>query len=316
MTEDVGVRAAAELLRGAQDILILMHKNPDGDTLGSGFAMRAALRALGKRARAACDSVIPAKYAYMSDAAKEDGDFAPGFVLAVDIASPRLLGDSLEGYAAQTQLCIDHHGTNERYAQRLLCDSNSASCCEIIAQVIDALGVPFDKYIAEALYTGASTDTGCFKYSNTTADTHRLAARLIDCGIDLGELNFTLFEEKSRGRIALEQSALAGLEITSGGRIAIMTVTQDMLAKTGCTSADIEGITPIPRTIEGVEAGVTLRETKDGLYKVSLRTRTVDAAAICARFGGGGHIRAAGFECSGNMFDVKCAVVAAIEAAF
>ena len=140
-----------------------------------------------------------------------------------------------------------------------------------------------------------------------------LAARAIELGVNITDINFRFFEEKSRSRIALEQMALAGLEITLGGKVALMTVTLDMLERSGCSPNDVEGITPIPRTIEGVEVGVTLREVKKGIIKVSLRTKTVDVAKICEKFGGGGHARAAGFECSGTQFDIKVALIAEIE---
>ncbi len=317
MSNVASVSKAAELLSAASRVLIITHKNPDGDTLGSGYAMWATLTSLGKRAKVVCDSIIPARYDFITKRYEDEKseDFEPDFILAVDTASLRLMGDSLCELGKNTVLCIDHHETNEGYAQYLLCDSKSASCCEIVAKLIDKLGIELDEYISTCLYVGASTDTGCFKYSNTTGETHRLAARLIDNGVDVSEINFRLFEQKSKSRIKLEQMALAGMEITAGGKIAIMTITLEMLKSSGCEANDVEGITPIPRTIEGVEAGVTLRETREGVFKVSLRTKTIDASKICAAFGGGGHIRASGFECSGTQFDIKVAVVAEIEKA-
>lgn len=315
MSKTVGINEAAALLTSADDILIITHKNPDGDTIGSAHAMWAAFRALNKRAKIVNDGEFHRRYDVITARYEEEKneDFEPAFILSVDTAAEGMMGESLRRYAPETDLCIDHHGTNGAYAKKLLCDSKSASCCEIIADVIEAMGVKLNRYIATCLYIGAATDTGCFKYSNTTAKTHMLAARAIELGVNITDINFRFFEEKSRSRIALEQMALAGLEITLGGKVALMTVTLDMLERSGCSPNDVEGITPIPRTIEGVEVGVTLREVQEGIIKVSLRTKTVDAAKICEKFGGGGHARAAGFECSGTQFDIKVALIAEIE---
>ncbi len=182
-----------------------------------------------------------------------------------------------------------------------------------MGEVIDALGVPLTPYIAACLYTGVSTDTGCFRYANTTAASHLLAARLIGAGIDHAELNRILFETKSRARAQLEQMAVAGMEFALEGKVAFITVSRAMIEKAGCDPSDIEGITPIPRTIEGVEFGMTLRELASGSWKVSARTVTADAAALCAQFGGGGHKRAAGFESAMSEAQVKQAIVEAAE---
>ena len=298
MSERLTVQQAADMLRAAKDVLILTHKNPDGDTLGSGFSMWAALRECGVRSRVANAGEIPARYSYMTDPYRAFAvpDFEPQFVLAVDTAAVKLLGEPFEAYGPQTDLCIDHHGTNEAYARNLLCDPASASCCELVAAVVDAMGVGFTTYLASCLYTGVSTDTGCFRYANTTADSHLLAARLIGLGVDHATLNRLLFETKSRGRAELEQLAVAGMQFSQDGRIALIAISREMLRKTGCDPSDVEGITPIPRTIEGVEIGITMRELQNGHWKVSLRTFTIDASAVCARFGGGGHKRASGFE--------------------
>jgi phosphoesterase RecJ-like protein len=312
MSDNLDARAAAELLRGQDNILIIMHKNPDGDTLSCGYALCRALRAMGKKADARCDSPIPRRYSYITEPSARE-DFAPGFVVAVDVADANLIGERFRG--VEVDLCIDHHASNTGFAGELCLYPESASCAEVIARVIDELGVDIDLYMARCLYTGVATDTGCFRYSNTTSDSLRMAARMIDIGIDCAELNRELFEVKTRERIELEQIAMAGMEYAYGGRIAIMTISQDMLRLTKVDASDTEGLTSMPRNINGVEAGVTLRELKNGNFKISLRTVTLDAAEICAVFGGGGHRRAAGFECSGSQFDIKVALVRTLESA-
>ncbi len=314
MTGTVDAGGAARLLKNSRDVLILTHKNPDGDTLGAGFALCAALRRLGIAAHVAGENPFPKRYGFLSGPMGErPQDFVPGFVVAVDVASKRLLG-SLGDTVELVDLAVDHHASHEDFQKNLLLRGDSASCCEIVADVIDELGVPFDGYIADALFTGLSTDTGCFRYPNTTPSTHRLAARLIECGARAGELNRLFFETKSRARFALELEAMRGMQFFAGGEVAVVTITKKMLADTGCTGEDVEGVTALSRCVEGVEAGVTLREIGENLFKASLRTNArVDASRVCADFGGGGHKRAAGCELAGSAEEAAAALTARIQ---
>ncbi len=311
MNQTIDLAGAVAYLKACDNAIILMHKSPDGDTLGCGHALLAALRTLGKTAKAVCSSPISPRYAYMTDRWFPAPEFEPACYISVDTADRPLLGP--EYAETPIDLCLDHHGSNSHYAKRVLCDPSNASCAELIIQIIDGLGVPVDKYIAECLYTGLTSDTGCFRYANTTANSLRVGARLIEVGIDSLSLNNLLFEVKSKPRFELEKLAIATIELTMGGRVAFMTITQDMLEETGIDNGDIEGITAIPRNIDGVEIGITLRQLRNGNYKVSLRTATINAAEIAAKFGGGGHPRASGFECSGSPFDIKVMIVAILE---
>ncbi len=313
MTKTVDAREAAGLLGDASSALILTHKNPDGDTVGSGFALCAALRKRGITAHVAGEKPFPKRYDFLCEPMGErPADFKPNLVVSVDTASKKLLGALGDGLD-EVDLAIDHHASHEDYQKNLLLRQGSASCCEIVADVIDALGVSFDGYIADALFTGISTDTGCFRYPNTTPSTHRLAARLIECGARSGELNRLFFETKSRARLALELEAMRGIRFFENGAVSVVTITKGMLGETGCTGEDVEGITALSRCIEGVEAGVTLREIGDSLYKASVRTNArVDASAVCASFGGGGHVRAGGCELRGTAEEAASVLVARI----
>ena len=294
MSELVTVSQAAALLKGTDRILILTHQYPDGDTLGSGYALCRALTALGKTVRVACADAIPDKYAYMLEGVAEPA-FEPAFICAVDVADRRLLGSSLEALADRTDLCIDHHGSNVQYARRLLLDACCAATAILVYQVIRAMGAPIDRQTAECIYTGIATDTGCFKYANTSPDAHRIAAELMESGIRYEMINRTMFDIKSRARLELERLALDSIRFYYGGRCAVMFITNDMVSRSGAGENDMEGLAPITRQIEGVWVGITLRQKADGCYKVSVRTGThADAAAICGRLGGGGHNRAAG----------------------
>ena len=179
--------------------------------------------------------------------------------------------------------------------------------------MINELGTKITPYMASCLYTGIATDTGCFKFSNTTPRSHRYAAELIEKGADYGEINRVMFEVKSRGRIAMEREVLENIEFYYGGRCAVITVTRDMIKETGCPLGDLDGVTAMSRQIEGVQIGVTIKEKPDGKYKVSLRTfEPYNAADICAVFGGGGHIRAAGCEFSCDIESAKRQLLSAI----
>ena len=298
-TEMLTLAATAERLKAAEDILLLMHQFPDGDTIGSAAGLCIALRSLGKRARLACNDPIPEKYRFMT-AAIPVQDFEPQFICAVDVADEKLLGPSMQQYAGRVDLCIDHHGTNVAYAKATLLDATAAAAAMIICQLLEPLGVALSPAIAQCLYTGMATDTGCFKYSNTSALTHRLAAACMDCGIPYAQINRTIFDIKSRARIELERLALQAITFHYHGRCAVMAITNDMIEKSKAGENDLEGLPPIPRQIEGVWVGVTLRQKADGSYKISLRTGThANAAEICRVLGGGGHPAAAG--CTVNL---------------
>ena len=168
--------------------------------------------------------------------------------------------------------------------------------------------------IADCLYTGLSTDTGCFLFGNTTAHTHKVAAALMEAGARVEELNALLFESKSKGRIAIERTALENLEYYFDEQCALISMTREQIAASGVSVEDLEGVTGLPRKIEGVRVGVTLRQNPSGSYKVSIRTvKGVDACSIAKRLGGGGHEQAAGCELEGNLENAKAAVLAEVE---
>ena len=309
------VQKAADTLKGADNILILSHLSPDGDTLGSAYALCRALRALGRRARVECSDELPAKYGYIVDG-MEPCAFEPSLVVSSDIATEKLLGEKLECYAGHIALCIDHHPSNSRYAAFTLLDPTAAATCEIVYDVINKLGVNIDKYIADCIYTGLSTDTGCFRYSNTRPRTLRTAALMMEKGADAARINKEMFETMSRNRLAAETMILRTLEYHFGGRVAVVYVTQEIVAQSGVNENELEGVPSMPARIEGVLAGVTVKEKQDGVYKISVRTNGgLNASDICARLGGGGHAKAAGCSVSGTLAEVKELVLAEMKRA-
>lgn len=291
--------AAVEFLKNNDEYLILTHAHPDGDTLGCGFALCEALRSIGKKAVVRCGDPVPSKYGYMGDVCVEDASFSN--IIAVDVADAKLLGKEFEAlYSGRVDLCIDHHGSNRLYAKRTLLDPSAAAACEVILEVIRALGAQVTKTIANNIFTGLSTDSGCFRYSNVTPRTLRMAADMIEAGAEHSRINTLMFETKTRTYVALERLSLESMRMYLDERCAFITITQDMFRQSGSDESEVDAIASIPRQIEGVQVGVTMREKADGTFKVSMRSHEgIDVSEICAMMGGGGHPRAAGctLEC-------------------
>jgi phosphoesterase RecJ-like protein len=302
----------AELLKNADRILILTHKSPDGDTVGSAFALCRALLKLSKKARVECSDPLPVKFEYMFGGLQTE-DFCPDLIVASDIAAESLFGDGLKNYEGRVGLCIDHHPSNSGYAEFTLLDPCAAATCELMAEVIELLNVEYDENIADCIYTGLATDTGCFRYSNTTAKTLRTAAAMVDRGARNSKINKALFETLSRGRIEIERMALGAMEFYFDGRAAVMAITREMYDSSGCGDSETEGLPAITTRIAGVLAGVTIKEKEAGQYKISVRTNGgINASDICARFGGGGHAAAAGCQLDGSLEDAKNAILNAV----
>ncbi len=296
----IEINEAAEFLRSHDDYLILMHASPDGDTLGCGYSLCCALQRMGKRAKAVCPDEIPHRFDYMREGVQEQ-EFRHKTIVTVDVADSKLLGD-MKDIGDMAELCIDHHVSNTHYAERLLLREHYASACELMYEVLLALGTDIDRIIANCLYTGVATDTGCFKFSNTKPATHIVAAKLMECGAEIAPINYAMFELKTQGRLLLEQNVMNNLRYFADGHVAMVTVMQDTIANIpDIDSDDVGAMAALPRQIEGVDIGISMKEKKGGVFKASLRSsERINVAEIAQRFGGGGHSRAAGcsFTCS------------------
>lgn len=287
------------LLKENDGFLVLSHEHPDGDTLGSAFALCEILKIMGKKRAFLCCDEPSADFSYMTDGFCPDKIENP-FVVAVDVADEKLLGSVREAYGGKIDLCIDHHMSNTYYAKNAYVE-NRAAAAEIIYEICLGLGVEPNKYIRECIYTGISTDTGCFRYQNTEPSSLRIAAELMEKGIDSKKINKLMFETKTKSFLELELLARETLEYHFDGKSALITITQDMYKKSGSNEHECYPITALPRQIEGVLVGAVLKEKKDGTYGISVRTEgDIDASAICSQLGGGGHKGAAGasFDCS------------------
>ena len=284
----------AALLQGWDKILVMSHASPDGDTLGSASALLRGLSSLGKQVDFLCADPVPEKFSYLF-AGLPLGGFEPAHVMTVDVADKALLGKAPQELVARVELAIDHHGTHVPFAPQRWVEADSAATVELIYALLGELGVEMDRAMADCLYTGLATDTGCFRYRNVTPRTHRIAADLLELGAQSGDINQRMFESKSRGQVEAERIAMDSLAFSSQGLVAILEVPYSLFARTGVEENDLDGIASLPREIQGVVLGVTLKEKADGKVKVSVRANPpADASQLCSRLGGGGHQGAAG----------------------
>ncbi len=312
--KDLSLHKTAKFLKKHDNFVILTHASPDGDTLGSGYALYYGLKEIGKVAAVICDDVIPQKYGYfVRETDNIDADKAT--VIAVDVAAKPLLGSLAEEFGDKVDLCIDHHISNSRYAKNLCLDASASATCEVIFELLEIMKVNINDTAAKALYTGIATDTGCFKYSNVTAKTHIIASKLYEYDIAAADINKLMFDTKSRKLLELERMVLDTAEYHFDNKCILLAVTAEMQEKTGCGGSDLEGIAVISRSVEGVIAGISIKQTGDDTFKISLRTYPpLNASDICSRIGGGGHNAAAGATVKGTLAEVKKMVLEAVKA--
>ena len=310
---DFSLKDTVRFLKKNDNYVILTHASPDGDTLGAGYALYYGLKQLGKHAEVICPDVIHGKYSYFlceTDYINRE----KAVVIAVDVADARLLGALQEEFGDAIDLNIDHHVSNARYAKALFLDAEASATCEMIYDLLLALKVKLNDTIAKALYTGLATDTGCFKYSCVTARTHKIAAALYDYNIEADVINKIMFDTKSKNLLTLERMVLDTAEYHFDDKCMMLTVTAAMQEKTGCSGTDLEGITEISRSVDGVIAGVTIKQTGSDTYKTSLRTYApLNAFEICKTLGGGGHKNAAAATVCGSLSEVKAKILEAIK---
>ncbi len=298
---NIDIPGIFKLLANTDNILILTHIRPDGDTIGSAYGLKKALENLSKTVYVSCADDIPGRLLFLTDETIIPDEFIPSFILAVDTATLNLLGENGTLYKNRIDLKIDHHTMCDRPAEDNYADYNyvnekKASCGEIIFEIISLLGT-IDNISATKIYAACASDTGCFKYNNTTSQTHMTAAKLIDCGADIYTVNTLLFESMTRGEIKAANVTYSALKFYHGGDLATICFTNKMKEENGLSSEDISDITSIPRRIEGVKIGIVLKQSEHepNIFKISIRSAPgIAANELCAMFGGGGHPAAAG----------------------
>ncbi len=303
---------AAELLRQRDGYLLITHMRPDGDTLGSAAALCHALRRLGKRACLYPNPETTPLYGSFTDAYLPPAGYAAETLVSVDVADRRVFP---KGFDDKVFLALDHHPDGGQFADHTLTRPEKAACGEVVLELIRLLCGDLHPEEASLLYIAVSTDTGCFRYANTTADTFRAAAELVDCGARLQPLNARLFRTKTRSRITLEGLITSNLRSFHNDAINIGVVTLEMIRRTGATEDDCEDLAGLPGVVVGNRASALIRELREGHCKVSVRTDgSVNATAVCQRFGGGGHRMASGCELDMGPEEAVEAIHQAIEA--
>ena len=303
----------AKWLESHDNYLILTHVRPDGDTVGCAAALCAGLQEIGKTAYVLENPELTSTCADYVLPYHAPAGYHPACVISVDVASLGLLPENARMYRDSIALAIDHHPSYEGFAREGSCvHSECAAAGEIVYEILCHL-CTVTPVIATALYCAISTDTGCFVYNNTTADTHRIAAALIEAGCDMQMVNKRHFRTKSRKRIALESAIMSSVEFYDNDRIAVVMVPQSLLASIGASADDAEEISSMAGVIEGVDCAVTIRELVSGQSKISLRTGDrVNATEACRLLGGGGHAQAAGATLDCPLQEAKSRTLNAI----
>lgn len=309
-------------LRKSRKILIAAHANPDGDAVGSLLATGRALERLGKQTTLYNESSIPAVYRFLpsvdtiTDTLSEAETFDTAVVL--DCGNPGRIGKAWK--VVEKTACVinlDHHQTNTRFGHFHVVDTDACATAEIVYRLIRHLGIAVDETMAAAIYTGILTDTGSFRFSNTNRAAFAICEEMVAAGVEPFRVAQHVYGTYSLGRIKLLNLALDSIEISNSGKVSVMTLSQDMLDETGTQHEDIDGMINYARRIKNVKVAALIHELeKDGTpenrhrYHVSLRSDgDVDVSGIAARYGGGGHPNAAGFNVVSTLSDVKARIV-------
>ena len=295
-------------LTGAERILLLCHRRPDGDTVGSAFGLKFMLEACSScRVSVRCADPMPERLSFLAGGLPFDGrqDQEPELIAAIDVAAPSMLGALREETEGKIGIKIDHHIMGDPFGSLRYTDADAAACGEIVYELCLLLeketGVRIPQETLRALYGALVSDTGGFRYSNTTARTLRIAADLMERGADAASVCHLLFESRSPGEVRAVRTAYALLHEKAGGRIALINLTNADRTENRLCEEDLGELASLPREIRGVEVGIFIRQNEQdpSRFKLSVRTgEGVAANEICAAFGGGGHIRAAGAELS------------------
>ena len=303
----------ARWLREQDNYLILTHRRPDGDTLGSAAFFCRLLRKLGKTAHILRNPEITPKYEPLHRDLTVEEAQSHHTLVCVDTASPNMIPDSFRPLENRIALRIDHHATASSFTPYELVEPEAAACGEILYDLCAELGISMDKAMAEALYTAVSTDTGCFRYANTTAHSFSVAAACAQAGGDLHSINQAIFDTNTLARLRIQGWMIENARFLAGGKLVVCALPLSVEQQIGVTEDDMENISGFPRSIEGVKIAATIREIGDNTVKLSLRALPgYDAGAICAKFGGGGHKGAAGANLHMSLADAADAVAKAM----
>jgi len=314
MIKDISLASVTDMIAETDKAIILFHERPDGDAVGSAFALRLLIEALGGRAYCLSGDEIPDRLRFLTDGIQESSlkeSLPDGFdgakVIAVDCGSTSQVGRLYDVFPPT--LSIDHHGQSQRFCDGYT-DSTAAATAEIICDVGFALLdagklTSLPDGFAKCVYAAISSDTGCFRFSNATPDTHKRAAKLLALGIDASDINHRLFSSKTRLMMIAEAESVKKLRTFADGKIAVVAFTADEIRELGIKRENFDAFIEVARSLEGAEVAISVRRSDgDQGCRVSMRSASdVNVAEICSVFGGGGHVRAAG--CTVDTEDVE-----------
>ena len=318
LTVNASFADIAKVLRAAETVVVLSHVRPDGDAFGSQLALALSLGELGKKVTVWAEEGLLEKYSFLpggkslvhppAEAVRFD------VAVALDTAIQTRLGFALDAVRADTWINIDHHPTNPRYGDLVYIDSIAPATGQILFELISATDLPINPEIAENLFVAISTDTGSFQYPNTTARTFEIGAELLKCGVNVGRVSQLLYESYPRRRVELLRELLGTMRFEADGRVASFSLSLATAQRLGVLPEDNEGLIDHIRAVHGVIVAVFFEELLEGKVRVSMRSKSeaADVAAICQRFGGGGHKLAAGARVRGKLAEVEQRVMEAI----
>ncbi|HAP32462.1 MAG TPA: bifunctional oligoribonuclease/PAP phosphatase NrnA [Firmicutes bacterium] len=302
---DVNSREISELLHAHENVYILTHILPDGDAIGSALAWGTALRHHGKKVRIFCPGVVPRKYAFLPGVVAIENQFPAnlplGLVFVLDCGDLERLDYMKERVqSGLTIVNIDHHATNNYFGDYNIVDKSAAATGEMIYQLIQENNLLLSKEISLCLYVAIASDTGSFKYANTTPRVLKIASLLLENGVDPSLVSQKIFDEYPLSTVFLLRDTLNTLQLDQSLRIAWMSLHEDLLESYGAKEEELEGFVNYGKNINGVEVGIFFYHTRNGETKVGFRSKAVvDVGAVAASFGGGGHPRAAGCTIGG-----------------
>ena len=322
----VSVEESADILCSGKNVLILFHVHPDGDAVGSAFALRAFIESRGRKAWCVCADELPERFRFIFEGVQGSvlhnaipKDFKADLIVSVDTASPSQLGALYDVYKGKIDLMIDHHEKGTPYATNCI-HGGAAACGEVLYEILkcasdkDGEALPFE--VSRLIYTAISSDTGCFRYSNVTPVTHKLAAELIAKGVDGADINHRLFGIKTLKQMQVEHAGFERMNLHLGGKVAIITFPYDLKTQYGADDEALETLIDVARCVKGVDIAAVIKQpVAENRFRVSMRSScNFDVSEICAMYGGGGHMRAAGCTIvADSILSAEMTVVLALE---
>ena len=301
------IKLLAREIKKHDSFLLSVHINPDGDCVGSVLALEKLLEKLNKKTQIVCDSNIPETLSFLPkgswlNTGEYQNNFHAEMFISLDTPNLDRLGKSKEYFHGAGIINIDHHVSNKQFGSFNYIDQEASACGEIIFELFEYLKIPIDHNVAKLLYVSIATDTGSFKYSNTTAKTHRIAAKIIESGLDVEATNLDIYGKFEDSRLNLIELLLKKRQMAYGRKLCYAILSHEELKATGGKPEDFEGAVDFIRDIKGVKAAFILTEWESGKFKISFRSSSdVDVNKIANKIQGGGHKKAAGGRLTGDI---------------